>query len=384
MFSNRYLLAGLLAAGLTGCSHEAAKGGPERSPAAPVSVQTAAAERVSWPSGYEALGTVRARTTSVISSRIMGYVREVRVQAGDPVRAGQTLLVLDSRDLEAQARQAEAAVNEARSAQPEVQNAIAGAKANLDLTQVTFRRMKDLFDKKSISNQEFDEASAKLKVAEAQHQMALAKREQLASKIRQAEEGLRSVEVMRGYAEIKAPFAGVVTEKKVDPGNLASPGAPLLVIEQAGAYRLEAQVEESRAASMRAGQTVKVALDAVGKTVDARVSEVIPAVDAATRAFTVKIDLPLMQGLRSGMFGRAQFVSGAREMLAIPAAAVVEQGQVRMVLVADSGVARNRMVTLGTRKADLVEVLSGLNPGDRVITPVPTGLSDGARVEAKP
>jgi len=223
-----------------------------------------------------------------------------------------------------------------------------------------------------------------LKVAAASHEMAMAKREQLNSKIRQAEEALRAAEVMRSYAEIKAPFAGVVTEKRIDPGSLAAPGAPLLVIEQAGGYRLEAQVEESRAGSVRPGTPVKVTLEALSRTLDARVSEVVPAVDASSRAFTVKIDLPGLTGLRSGMFGRAEFPFGARELLTIPAAAVQEQGQVRMVLVSDNGVARNRMVTLGQRSGDSVEVLSGLAAGERVIHPIPAGLADGARVEARP
>jgi multidrug efflux pump subunit AcrA (membrane-fusion protein) len=156
MFSSRFLPIALLAAGLAGCSHEPPKKTEAAAP--PVAVETVTAERTSWPSGYEAIGTVRARTSAVLSSRVMGYVREVNAQAGDTVRAGQLLVVLDSRDLEAQYKQADAAVNEARSAVPEVQNGIAGAKANLDLAQVTFNRMKDLFDKRSVSNQELDEA----------------------------------------------------------------------------------------------------------------------------------------------------------------------------------------------------------------------------------
>jgi RND family efflux transporter MFP subunit len=211
--------------------------------------------------------------------------------------------------------------------------------------------------------------------------MAESKRGQLQAKISQAEEAVASASIMKGYAEIRAPFAGVVAERRVEPGNMAAPGQPLLVIEQAGGFRLEAAVDESRIGSIRVGQSVSVTLD---KTVATRVSEIVPAVDAASRAFTVKIDLPGMSQLRSGMFGRASFPLGQRQALTLPAGAVAEQGQVQSVLVAQDGYARGRLVTLGGRVGDRVEVLTGLTAGEMVIFPKPAGLADGVRVEVRP
>lgn len=371
------VLAGLLAS----CGGEQQPAPAQE--AAPVRVHTLVAETTDWPGVYEAIGTVRARTAATISSKVMGYVQEVRVQAGDVVRSGQPLVTLDSRDLEAAHRQAEAARNEAKSAIAEVDNAIAAAKAQLELAQVTFRRMKDLYDKKSVSEQEFDEASAKVRMAEANHQMALSKRRQLEERIQQAGEGVKSAEIMRSYAEIRAPFDGVVTEKMVDPGNLAAPGAPLLTIERAGAYRLEARLEESMLAQVRAGQEVEIELEAMGRTITARVSEVVPAVDAASRAFLVKINLPNLPGLRSGLFGRARFRTQARRVLAIPADAVISRGQVQSVFVVEEGRVRSRLLTLGQRRDNQVEVLTGLTTGETVVYPAPAGLADGARVEVE-
>jgi RND family efflux transporter MFP subunit len=385
MTIRRYLIPVLLLSlGLTlscGADKHAVK---EESAAAPVVVQTVTTATVEWPAVYEATGTVRARTATTLSSRLMGYVREVRFQTGDHVQAGQLLLVLEARDLDSQRAQAEAAVREAQGALPEVASAVAAAQANLDLASKTFARMKDLFEKKSISNQEFDEASARLKVARAGHEMSMARRVQLQAKIRQAEEAQRAAGVMLAYAEIKAPFAGTVTDKRVEPGVLASPGMPLATIEQSGAYRLEAQVDESRVAGMRVGQTVSVSLDSLDKTVSARVSEIVPAVDAASRGFVVKIDLPGVAQLRSGMFGRAQFSSGARKVLAIPDSAIVERGQVQSVYVVEDGRARNRLVTTGARRDGQTEVLSGLNASERIVHPVPPMLADGARLEVRP
>ncbi len=359
---------------------------PEKAAAkesAPVLVHAITVQHSAVPAYYEATGTVRARTAAVISAKVMGYVREVNAAVGDRVRAGQTLVVLDSRDLEAAYREAEAARNEARNAMPEAENGIASAKANLDLAEVTLKRMKTLFDKDSISRQEYDEAQMRVKVARANYEMALAKKEQLRSRIEQAEQGLASAGVARSYSRVTAPFDGIVTEKPVELGSLAAPGQPLLTIERAGVYRLEAAIEESKLSAVRPGQKVEVQLDALDRTLNGRVTEIVPAIDVASRTFTAKIDLPASPQIRSGLFGRARFPLGARESMTVPPEAVVERGQLASVYVADAGYARSRLVTLGDRGPNAIEVLSGLNPGERVIAPAPAGLADGARVEVR-
>ena len=351
----------------------------------PVSVETVAAAAEDWPSVYETTGTVRARTSAVISARLMGYVREVKVQAGDHVRQGQLLVSLDAQDLDTGSRRAEAARDEVRAAVPEADSGVAAAKANLDLAQATFRRMKELYDKKSISDHEFDEASAQVKSAQAGYDMARAKRTQLDAKLAQAAAEVRGAELNRGYAEVTAPFAGVITAKSVDPGTLATPGAPLMTIEREGAWRLEADVEESHLEAIRLGQPVSVTLDGIGQPIEARVSEIVPAVDASSRSYIVRIDLPPLAGIRSGLFGRAGFPLGHRSVTTIPAAAVIERGPLQSVMVADNGIARTRLITAGLKDKDRIEVLSGLNAGDQVIFPIPPGLADGApvRVESR-
>jgi RND family efflux transporter MFP subunit len=379
----RFLLPVLASAAiLGGCG-----GGESRpqtaSSTAPVPVETVTVVSQQWPDVYEAIGTVRARTAAVLSSKVMAYVQQVAVQAGDRVREGQLLVTLESQDLDANVRRVEAAETEVRSAIPEADNGVAGAKANLDLAQSTFKRMEELASKRSISNQEFDEASARLKSAEAAYQMARAKRSQLDSRLAQVEQEVRAAQIVRGYARIQAPFAGVVTAKSVEPGNLAAPGAPLLTIEREGAYRLEASVDESRLPFVKTGQAVEVALEALDRRLAARVSEVVPAVDSASRAYIVKIDLPSGPNLRSGMFGRAYFPMGSRTVVAIPPAAMVERGQLQSVFVIENSLAHTRLVTSGTRGPNAVEVLSGLSEGEKVVSPLPSGLVDGARVEVR-
>jgi RND family efflux transporter MFP subunit len=336
-----------------------------------------------WPATYEATGTVRARTSITISAKLMSYVQQVNPHVGDRVTEHQILITLDSREPEANRHRAEAALAEVRSAVPEADNAVAASKANLDLAQATFRRMEDLSAKKSISAQEFDEAAARRSAAQAAWEMARSRRRQLDSKMAQAEQEVRAAAVMQGYARIEAAFAGVVTARSVEPGNLATPGAPLLTIEREGTYRLEASIDESRLPGIKAGQTVQVSLDVLGHKLPARVSEVAPSVDAASRTYLVKIDLPASREIRSGLFGRAEFPLPLRKVTAAPASAVIERGQLQSVFVVEAGVARTRLITTGVRAKDAVEVLSGLSAGEKVIAPVPASLEDGAKVEVR-
>ena len=335
-----------------------------------------------WPTVYEATGTVRARASSTVSAKWMGYVREVRANIGDRVQEGQVLVTLDARDLDAGAGRANAARDEVQNGIPEAESAIAAAQSNLDLVQATFRRMTELYSKKSISDQEYDEASAHLKAAQASVAMARARRTQLDSRLQQADQEVRAAHVARTYATIEAPCTGVVTAKSVEPGILAVPGAPLFTIEKES-YRLEVSVEESKLSVIRPGQAAPVQLDGNGAVLDSHVSEIVPVVDAGARAAIVKIDLPGSASLRSGMYGRALFTLGKRDVLTLPASAWIEHGQLESVFVVDGGVARTRMVALGSRAGDRVEVLSGLSAGERVVFPVPAALVDGTPVEVR-
>jgi len=384
MFFNRKLLwipAALIV--LAGCGGKVAGKAQPETPGRAIQVTLARADLRTIADTYEATGTVRARVTSVLSARVMGYLREVRFQAGDSVKPGQVVAVLDAKEIETGLKQAQAARSEARSVMPEMDNAIAAAKAQLDLANATSKRMQTLFEQRSITNQEFDEVTAKRRMAQANYEMALAKRTQLEQKIRQADEAVAQAAVMKSYTEVLAPFAGTVVERKAEPGMLAAPGTPILVIEQSGGYRLETAVEEAQFGAIRPGVAVKVTLDAFRKEVDARVGEVVPALDPGSRTFTAKIDLPGGLPVRSGMYGRARFPLGEKQALVVPAAVIVEQGQVQRVYVAEGGEARGRLITAGARFDGQAEVLSGLSAGEQVIAPVPAGLEDGSRIEVK-
>ncbi|MGD0580742.1 MAG: efflux RND transporter periplasmic adaptor subunit, partial [Bryobacteraceae bacterium] len=331
MFSNRIVSlypALALTALLAGCGPGTDHSRKAEPTSAPLTVTAQPAALVNLPETYEATGTVRARVTTLLSSRTMGRISEIRVQPGDTVKAGQVIAVLDARDLETASRQAKAARAEAQDALPEVDSAVAASQAQLELAEATFRRMKLLFDEKSITPQEFDEAQARLRTAHASYEMSQAKRRQIEARIRQADESVTQAELQASFAQVTAPFAGTVIERKAEPGMLASPGTPIVALEQSGAYRLEAAVDETKLGRIRVGTPVRVGFDAFDKQTPARVGEIVPALDAGSHSFTVKIDLPGQPGLRSGLFGRAFFELGTRRTLVVPAGALVNDGQV--------------------------------------------------------
>ncbi len=183
------------------------------------------------------------------------------------------------------------------------------------------------------------------------------------------------------FAVVKAPFDGTVTEKLIETGNMASPGTPLVRVEDTNAFRLEVRVDESRIASLRAGQQVAVRLDGAGEEdqpIAGTIDEISRAADVDTRAFLVKIGLPVGAGIHSGVFGRARFVTGPHRALSLPDRALVRRGQITSVFVADNGVARLRLVRVSG-----AEVLAGLAEGELVIVAPPADLTDGRRITAR-
>jgi RND family efflux transporter MFP subunit len=329
---------------------------------------------------YQASGSVRARYSAAIAAKIAANILEVRAQAGDHVQAGQLLITLDRRDLEANLLRSEGARAEAESAIDEAESAITAALVNCELARVTHKRFQDLLANVSVSQQEFDESQARLRSAEAALEMAASNRREILARRGEAEAEITAARVALGYATLTAPFAALVTERKADPGSLATPGVPLLTLEREGNPRLEASIDESRLGLVRVGESVAVEIDALNRSFIGRVAEIVPSVDAATRSLTVKIDLPAVPGLRSGMFGRAGFAIGKRAALLVPQSAVLERGQIRAVYVVEGDTARLRFVTLGEGREDQCEVLSGLTAGERIIVTPPPLLADGGRV----
>jgi RND family efflux transporter MFP subunit len=176
----------------------------------------------------------------------------------------------------------------------------------------------------------------------------------------------------------------VVTQKLIDPGNIAAPGVPLLTVEDGRTFRLEVRIDESRAALVALGQAVEVAIDGAGaSTLTGHVAELATVLDPNAHAFLVKIELPPATGVRAGMFGRARFPGQVRRALAVPDTAIVRRGQVTSLFVVSDQVARLRLVTVGEPFNGHVEVRAGLDAGEQIVVNPPAALADGSPVKPR-
>jgi RND family efflux transporter MFP subunit len=314
-----------------------------------------AVQHADVPDLLEAAGTVRAAQTSDLASQLMGNIVEIRAREGDRVQRGQVLAVIDD-------SQPRAAVDRATAAGVGAQQQLVAANSDLVLAESTLKRYQNLYDRKSLSPQEFDEVKAR-------QQATLARRDMAQAGQAQAQAALNQAMTSLGYTRIRAPFDGVVTEKRADSGTLASPGIPIFTVEDVRRYRLEVAVNESDLRYVRTGGQVTVAIEALDNAeLKGKVVQIVPAADPASRAFLVKIELPTDTRLRSGLFGRAQFSRGERQALLIPRSAVVERGQLQGVFVLDQNkVASLRYVTLGKPSGSEIEVLTGLQGGERLV-----------------
>jgi len=356
--------------GLDSCSSEHTQATPAIETIHNVSLLTV--QQANVPDILQAVGTVRAAQSSVLASQMMGNVVEVRVHEGERVQQGEVLALID----DAQPR---AGVERATAAEIAAHQQLAAAESDLSLASSTLTRYQALYERKSVSPQEFDEVKARQQAATARRDMARAEQEQAKAALSQAQTAL-------GYTRVRAPFNGVVTEKRVDSGTLVSPGTPIFTVEDVRRYRLEATVNEGDVASVRIGQDIAVVLDALGTgDLKGKVGELVPAADPNSRSFLIKVDLPGDPRLRSGLFGRAQFPRGERQALLVPRTAVVERGQLQGVFVLDSNkIAALRYVTLGRISAEKIEVLAGLQTGEQIVAAPGTLVLDGKRVESRP
>lgn len=353
---------------LSGCTRKS----PEATPPPVVTgLAIAQAQEQQMPNMVDAIGTVHARESAVLSAQVMGRITSVGVHEGDAVRAGQLLVTLDNAEARSSVDQSSAAVGgseqEAKAAQAEAA-----------LASSTLQRYQLLRERKTVSPQEFDEVERRSQAAAARLESANARL--LAAKAAETRAG-----TVAGYARLYAPFTGFVTARHVDPGAIATPGMPLLEVEKAGTLQLNVTVDESLARDLQKGMPFPVEIAALAHGhLTGRVAEINSAADPTSHSFLVKIELPMTSGLRSGMFGTAKIGSGTRSVLLVPQAALVTHGSLNAVWVIDGNhFASLRYVTLGARYDDKVEVLSGLGAGEVVVLSAGDRELGGSRIEAQ-
>jgi len=332
-------LAGAAAIGALAVVHTWQQPAVAAEPAAQLA--TAVAELREVDVTYSAEGVVEAVRQAVVSARVPGRIVELRVDAGDRVKAGQVIARIDERE-------ATQAVAEARAQ-------VARAEADLANARSNYERTQKLVAEKFMSAATLDKARADYRAAEAQ----------LAAVRAGAEQATTS----KDYALVTAPFAGVIATRHAQAGEMAQPGLPIVTLYDPSEMRVVASVPQATAAELRGKVRAAYAeLPSLDRTVRARAVTVLPAADARTLTTTVHLDLPEpIPGAVPGTFARAQFSIGRAQRLVVPAQSVVQRSEVAGVyVVTDSGAVQLRQLRLGERSGDQVEVLAGLVPGERV------------------
>ncbi|MCO5051476.1 MAG: efflux RND transporter periplasmic adaptor subunit [Verrucomicrobiae bacterium] len=338
------VLIGVIASAMTlvlsGCGRQ-----PERNPPAPlpeVAVTVTTVELKQRPALEEVVGTVRAKLRTVIEAKVSGRIEQMPVALGAKVKTGDQLVQLSAPEIQAKLDQAQALQQQ----------------ADADL-----KRFAALLETATLTRAEFDNAQARARVAQA---------------------AVAEAETLLGYTQIRSPYAGVVTRKYADVGDLASPGKPLLEMEDATVLRLEADVPEAVIGRLQLGDKLPVRIASLADALEGVVSEMAPAADPNSRTFLVKLDLPRAAGLRAGQFGRVAMAVGETTALRVPASAVVTRGQMEIIFVVVDGHAQLRLVKTGKPLGAEIEVVSGVNAGEQVVTANAASLQDGQPLTLKP
>ena len=345
-----FLCAGLI---ITGCGEKITPGTAPVGRPIVTGVTVATVTPAPVDEYYETAGTVKAAKISYVAGRLLGTVSSLLVQEGDRVEKGQLLLTIDDRDMVQKVKQAESGYQEAT-------KALEAAGQNRELTDITYRRYKKMYEERAISEQELNEFETRKKVAALEY-------ERLQGMVSRAAAGLAEARVYLDFTKVTSPVTGLVTEKKIQAGSMATPGVPLLTVENTDLYNAEVTVDESLSGRLKVGTPVEVTIGALNRQVAGKIAEVLPAVDPQSRSFTVKVHLS-GSGLRTGLYAKVRISQGKKDVILVLRSALVEKGQLTGVYAVDSqGVVTYRIVRTGKSYAGNEEILSGLKAADRII-----------------
>jgi RND family efflux transporter MFP subunit len=334
-------------------------------------------------------GEFRAYQTADLHARVSGFVRQVKVDVGSRVRAGEVVATVEVPELDSDIAQSAA---ERRRSEAELGRAraeLGRAEANLGLVRVSLQRLTAAGKAEPgiIAQQEIDEARAKVRAAEAQVEAAKAAVNVEESRIGVAKAGEQRTQTMGAYRTITAPFGGVVVKRYADPGALAAQTTPVVRVAEVNRLRLAVQVPESVVPLVKAGSAVTVKVGAVNRKFEGRVARLTGDVVAASRTMEAEIDVANAGGeLAPGMYADVTVRAERKEEgLTVPVVAVGNGGGNRTVLVVNgAGTLEERMIKTGIETGASYEVLEGVGPEDRIVVSNRSLLKPGMKVDARP
>jgi len=341
--------------GLSGCNSEDEKTQQDQAAAINVKVSTINSENNN--PFITASGKIEAAKNANLSTRMMGYVNKVHVKVGDKVRKGQLLLSINNADLSAKSAQVNAGITE--------------AKAAFNNAEKDYTRFKNLFADNSASQKELDDMAARYEMAKA--------------RLEGAQQMKNEVGAQFSYVNIRAPFEGVITNRFIDPGAMASPGMPLIAMESPGDFEVTAAIPENEISQIVSGADVKVMVKSLDTLINGKVSEISSSAKNTGGQYLVKIALDKTEvPILSGMYATVQFPIEEKletHRVLIPKDVLVNRGQLSGVYtVSQSNTAMLRWLRLGRSFGDQVEVLSGLAADESYIVTADSKLFNGAKI----
>jgi multidrug efflux pump subunit AcrA (membrane-fusion protein) len=271
---------------------------------------------------YDAVGTIRPRTETSIESQVPAQIIKVMIASGSKVKRGDTLFVLDSRQFSSRLGSAKEGLKAAEAAKEQANQGLVAAKANFAQAESEYARVKKYFETEAATRQQLEQAKANFITA--QSAVKQAKEALIAAEagIKQASEGINEASIAQGYTVIKAPDSGEVLRRMAEPGDMALPGKPLAVMRTSGALRIEVFVREGLILKVKPGMELDVEIKTLNTRTKAIVNEVVPYADPKTRTFLVKAQLPAMEGVYPGMYGKLQIPVTESDVITIPSKAV--------------------------------------------------------------
>lgn len=350
-----------------------------------------------YQTGSSVTGTIVPEEQANTSSMLLAEVNRVLVKEGSIVKKGDAVIILDSAQVQAQVNQASAYIDAVKSQVKSIDETIGQVQIGIDQAKMTYEndektyeRIKTLYENGIASENDYDNIHTKyllseseFKKAEAALAVTKAKKGELTAQIQTAQVGYNSANVNLKNATLRAPFDGVVVDRMVDVGDMASPGMPLVTIETAP-YYLEVFVNESQQANISIDDKVEVTIDSINETFQSIVKKISPRIDPASRTLKVEIQLPAEVEFSSGMFGHAVLNHIEAEGIFIPKTAIAHWSQITSVYVVDEqDIIHLRYVQLGDEKGDFIEVLSGLDEGEKIITKGIEKAEDLAKVVSR-
>jgi len=328
---------------------------------------------------YKAVGSIQPRIQASVMAQTSGQILEMTAAEGSTVQKGELLVTIEDRQLSLALSQARNSVSEAEAGKRQTESNKLGAMALADKVRLEYERVKKMHSKKAATDQMLEQAEASYK----QTKFALNSTNEAIkgaqASVQRALDGVAEIKISLGYTKVKAPFAGTISKKFVEPGDLAWPGRPIYRLIDLNTMRMEANVRESLAGKLYRGQKLTTTVDALNKSFAGVIEEIVPSADSLSRTFIVKVTIETDERLLPGMFGRLLIPVKTKATVTIPEECIQKFGQLKIVYVKEGNSWIKRLIKTGEQTESGIIVLSGLTEGETVSRSNPPANNGGTK-----